>query len=69
LNFNITQKPDYSLQERTFRELFESGELSDFDRAVMSLENKIRMSTDDNEKLQLQHQLEKLLYQKVNKEK
>ncbi len=43
---------------KTFRELFEV-EVTYFDREVMSLENKIIMSKDDNEKLQLHHQLKK----------
>jgi len=54
---------------KSFRELFETEEITDFDREVLSLENKILMSTDDNEKLKSQHPLDKLLYQKSNKEK
>lgn len=54
----------------TFKELFENeveDKITDFDREVMSLESKIIGCKDANEKLQLQHQLEKLLYQKENK--
>jgi len=49
----------------TFRKLFE--ELSEFERKIVSIENQIYVCKDVNKKLKLQHQLEQLMYQKVNK--